>query len=165
MATWTTQATAIAGSVLTAAFWNTYVRDDSTFLYDAAVRNQIAGVPHYFGGSAIAPTTNAAYPSGSSSDKLAPDSDLLVLPSGTPDGTFKLEAVLATDGGGTVTLALVNLTDAPDTPVVEISSTSATGARQQSSSVSLTASKTYGVKVKVGAGNGWAWGIRLARTA
>jgi hypothetical protein len=31
---WTTPATAIAGSVLTAAFWNTQVRDNTLFLFD-----------------------------------------------------------------------------------------------------------------------------------
>jgi hypothetical protein len=35
---WTTPGTAVAGDVLTAAFWNTQVRDNSQHLYDAAKR-------------------------------------------------------------------------------------------------------------------------------
>lgn len=37
MAVWTTQPTVVAGQLMTAAFWNTYVRDDATYLYDRHV--------------------------------------------------------------------------------------------------------------------------------
>ena len=35
---WTTPATVIAGQLMTAAFWNTHVRDNSAFLYLSAPR-------------------------------------------------------------------------------------------------------------------------------
>jgi hypothetical protein len=71
--------------------------------------------------------------------------------------------------GGTVTAALVNLSDgSPDTPIVTIAGSSATGDRQVSSSITFAgsgAAKNYGIKVKVSAGSGRAWMFRLVRTS
>lgn len=127
-------------------------------------------LPHEFGGSAGNPTTNASYPTGATFDKLSPNTDVVVFDSANlPAGTYKLQAMLAVDNvANTVTLGFFNLTDgSPNTPLVEITSTSATGAQVTSGSITLAAggaAKTYGVKVKVSAGQGWAWGVRLIRT-
>lgn len=130
----------------------------------------IAGgqLPHDFGGFAGQQTSNTNYPSGSTFDKLAPNTDVVVIDSAAlPGGTFKLQAMLAVDAGAnTVSLALVNLSDgSPDVPVVTITSNSTTGAQVTSSAITFAVgSKTYGVKIKVSGGSGWAWGIRLIRT-
>jgi hypothetical protein len=161
---WTSQATVVAGQLMTAAFWNTYVRDDETYLFDFS-QNILSNLPFYFGGSAAAPTVNTTFPSGATLDKLAPDTGVFSCPASLPAGTYKLEAILAAEGGATVSLELVNLTDAPDTAVVTITSTSATGQKVQSSTVTLVASKDFGVKRKSSsaASRAWAWAIRLVR--
>lgn len=128
-------------------------------------------LPHYFGGSAQANISQAAYPAGATFDKLAPNTDVVVFDSAVlPQGTYKLQAMLQVDNGAnTVTLGIMNLTDgAPNTALVEITSTSTTGEQKTSTGITFAAggaSKTYGIKIKVSGGNAWAWGIRLIRTA
>lgn len=135
-------------------------------------RYLIAGLPFVFGGSALMPVTQTAFPSGGTCDMLAPDTGVFWLDSANlpTGGTVVLEAVLAVEAGGTVTLSLVNLNDAPDTPMVNITSTSATGARQVSAAITFASAgvvRAYGVKIKTSdaAKRAWAWGIRLVPTA
>lgn len=83
-----------------------------------------------------------------------------------PPGTYALEGMLLASGG-TVTAALVNLSDgAPDTAMVTIASSSTTGERQISSGITFAAAgaaKSYAIKVKTSAGFGFCWALRLVR--
>ena len=46
---WTTPGTAVAGDVLTAAFWNEQVRDNTDFLYDEVFKGFTSWTPTYTG--------------------------------------------------------------------------------------------------------------------
>jgi len=129
------------------------------------------GELYTLGGDPNSPITVTSYPSGTGGDKIHPGSrtvsiDSAVLASG---GTFKLSAMLKGETAGTITLALVNLTDgAPDTPLVTISNSSTTGIRQQSAAITFPAggaAKDYAIKSLVNAGAGYAWAATLERTA
>ncbi len=121
-----------------------------------------------FGGDANSPITATNYPSGATADKLHAGSAIYSVDSADLPGTYALE-VMCIGSGGTLTVALVNLSDgAPDTPLVTVTSTSTTGERKVSSAITFPASgadKTYGVKVKVSAGSGYAWAAKITRTA
>lgn len=167
---WTSPATVIAGQLMTAAFWNTHVRDNELYLYDLALATLGGlGGSFEFGGTSLYPVTQTSYLSGAGADKLAPNSRILSLLNTNAPGTWKLEAMLAIPNAGTVTLGIMNLTDAADTTLVEVTSTSVTGASVTSGSGVTFASgtKDYGVKLKtsVGSSPAFAWGIRLKRTA
>jgi hypothetical protein len=129
-------------------------------------------IPHEFGGLAgWVATPTAAYLAGGTYDKLAPNTDVVAFDSIIlPAGTYKLEATLACEGAGTVTLGLFNLTDDPNTAIKEITSTNATGEQVQSTAIAFAASgasKVYGVKLKNSdiLKRYAAWGIRIRRTA
>lgn len=143
------------------------VFDNTVSLY----RNVIAGVPiKPFGGHVTLFRKDTSYPVGATADKLAPNTRIWALDSANlPDGVYKLEAMLAVDNAAaTVTLALVNLTDASETEMVTITSTSTTGALVRSSAITFAAAgvtKNYGVKIKTSnATHGaYAWGIEVIR--
>jgi hypothetical protein len=123
----------------------------------------------YMGGDPTSPVTAVAYPSGTGFDKGHAGTVWFYEDSANLVGTYVLEGMLMGYGGGTVTVALVNLTDGtPDTALVEITSASTTGARVRSTAITFPVagtSKNYGVKAKVDAGSGFAWGLTLLRTA
>lgn len=125
----------------------------------------------FLGGDPNAPVTVTSYPSGTGGETLHPGSRILNQDSANlaSGGTFRLEAMLKGETAGTVTLALVNLSDgAPDTALVEISSSSTTGARVQSGAITFPAggaAKNFALKSKTTAGAGYAWSAVLARTA
>lgn len=129
------------------------------------------GELYAFGGDPNSPVVATSYPSGTGGDKLHAGTRTVSIDSANlaSGGTFKLSAMLKGEGGGTATLALVNLTDgAPDTAMVEISSSSTTGVLQQSAAITFPAggaTKSYGIKVKVNSGGGYAWAVTLERTA
>lgn len=133
--------------------------------------NQTAlGDVFFFGGDASSPITAAAYPAGATYDKCHAGTSLFRIDSGDlPSGTYVLEGMLMATGGATTTAALVNLTDgSPDAAMVEISSASTTGARVASGPITFPtagADKDLAIKVKVSTPGGWAWGLRLRRTA
>jgi hypothetical protein len=123
------------------------------------------------GGDPNYQVTNTSYPSGAGGETIHKGSlivniDSAILASG---GTFRLEAMLRGEDGGTITIGLVNLSDgAPDTALVEISSSSTTGARAQSGAITFPAggaAKNLAYKSKVNTGAGYAWGARWVRTA
>jgi len=123
-----------------------------------------------FGGDPTSPVTATAYPSGTTYDKCHAGTSIDNVDSATlPSGTYVLEGMLLGTGGGTITAALVNLSDgAPDTALVEIASASTTGARVRSSAITLPtggSAKDLAVKVKVSTGAGFVWGLKLLRTA
>lgn len=126
------------------------------------------GEIYFMGGDFSSPITLTSYPSGATVDKLHIGSGIYSVDSADLPGTYSLQAMLI-GNGGTVTLALVNLSDgAPDTPLVTITSTSTTGELKTSSSITFAASgtsKSYGIKAKVSAGFGLAWSAKITRTA
>lgn len=110
--------------------------------------------------------TATSYPSGTTYDKLHAGSLMFSFNSANLVGTYALEGMVM-GNGGTISVGLVNLSDgSPDTALVTITSSNATGERQVSSTITFAgtgAAKVYGVKGKVTAGYGRAWGLRLVR--
>jgi hypothetical protein len=122
------------------------------------------------GGSPGLGTTDAAYPSGATLDKILFGSRVVPIDSANLVGTWALRAMLRSDDGvSLVSAALFNLSDgAPDTAMVTITSTSAIGQLQTSAAITFAAagaSKNYAVKLKVAGGFGQAWNLELVRTA
>lgn len=120
-----------------------------------------------FGGDSTSDITLTSYPSGATADKLHAGTAIFNIDSGDlPAGNYGIEAMLI-GNGGTITCALVNLSDgAPDTALVTITSTSTTGERKVSTAITFAtagSAKDYGIKVKVSAGSGFCWGVRLVR--
>jgi len=119
-------------------------------------------------GDGNSPITATSYPSGTTYAELHAGSLIFNINSANLTGTYALECMLL-GSGGTVSAALMNLSDgSPDTALVTISSASSTGERQISSAITFAGSgsaKNYGVKVKVSAGTGLVWGCGIKRTA
>ena len=127
----------------------------------------LVGETKFLGGSPAIVIADSAYPSGATGDTLAPGTVRLPLDSGDLTGTWHLRGMLKTEGG-TVTAALVNLTDAPNTALVTISSASTTGVQVTSSAITFPAAgvvKGYAVKLQVSGGHyAWGWGFELMRS-
>lgn len=121
-----------------------------------------------FGGQSNSPITATSYAAGATFDKLHPGTGVYNVDSANLSGTYVLEATGLQDVAGTLTVAIVNLDDgAPDTPLATLTVTSLTGARAQSGTITFAtagAAKSYGIKAKVSANTGYAWGVRLMRT-
>ncbi len=122
-----------------------------------------------FGSNSSANITATSYPSGAGYDKLHPGTSVWIVDPASLSGTYVLEAVGVQTTSGTFTAALVNLTDgAPDTPLVESAITSLTGQTVQSAAIVFPAggsNKSFGVKTKVSANDGYLIGARIVRTA
>lgn len=154
--------------VLKDALGNTIATEDdipSTGLASVTIGSTI----NWMGGDPNSPITATAIPSGTTFDKCAAGSSWAFIDSANLAGTFALEGMMLASAG-TVTASLVNLTDgAPDTPLVSISSTSATGDRQRSTAITFAsagASKAYAVKVYHSTGApayGLVWACQLVR--
>ena len=126
----------------------------------------IGSVLFVFGGEEETPITLTSYPSGATGDKTHADTTFFSIDSANLSGQYALQAQLRSESGITVTLALVNLTDAPDTPLVTVSSTSATGEMVQSGAITFAgsgSSKVYALKSRVSGGIGFAWMANLIR--
>ncbi len=120
-----------------------------------------------FGGLELSPVTSSSYPSGATYDKCHANTSWLTIDSSLLVGTFALQGMLLSTGG-TMTAAIVNLTDASDTAMQTIASVSTTGALGTSSAITFPTAgtnKTYGIKTKVSSGTGFAWGLSLVRIA
>jgi len=119
-------------------------------------------------GDGNSPITATSYPSGTTYTELHAGTLIFNINSANLTGTYALECMLL-GSGGTVSAALVNLSDgSPDTALVTISSASATGERQISSTITFAAAgsaKNYGIKVKTTAGTGLVWGCGIKRTS
>lgn len=122
-----------------------------------------------FGGDENSPITATSYASGATFDKLHAGTAVWSVDSANVVGTVALQATGKQDTAGTLTVAIVNLSDgAPDTPLATLTATSTTGEVATSSAITLGASgatKAYGVKVKVSANTGFSWGVKIVRTA
>lgn len=121
-----------------------------------------------FGGDPTSPVTAVAYPSGPSYDKLHAGTAVFIFDSGTlAPGTYIIEATGVMNAAGTLSVALMNLSDgAPDTPLASATITSTTGEVVASGPITFApagAGKGYGIKTKVSANSGEVWGIRLFR--
>lgn len=120
--------------------------------------------------SFVAPAVNDVYPSGTTYDKLVPNSWAVLLNADTMyAGTYVLEASGKMDiAGGYLTVGLFNLTDDPDTPIATVTFplSELVGARQRSSAITFASGdKTYGVKMTTSSTliAGAAWGCRIVR--
>lgn len=170
---WTTPRTWVAAELVTAAIMNPHIRDNENYLYDFSQGLLAGGVPFIFGGNSSHGWNQIDYLVGATLDKLVPNTTVLTVLNTNMPGTLKLEAVLAVTNGPThsISLAMMNLTDGlPDSPMTNsvITSLSATGEKLQSGVITLAVgTKTYGIKGKISNGTqqGFAWGIRLLRTA
>lgn len=122
-----------------------------------------------FGGNPATPITATSYPVGATFDKLHPGTAVLSEDSANLSGTYVLKVTGKQDTSGTLTVAIVNLDDgAPDTPLATATITSLTGALATSGTITFPAAgtvKNYGIKGKVSANTGFAWGAKLWKTA
>jgi hypothetical protein len=121
-----------------------------------------------FGSASSSPITQTTYNSGATFDKLQPGSSVWSVDPATLTGTYVLEATGVQDTAGTLSVALVNLSDgAPDTPIATATITSLTGAVAQSGSITFPSggtAKLFGIKTKVSANTGFLIGARIMRT-
>lgn len=113
--------------------------------------------------------TDTSYVSGATLDKIQPGSVPWRVDPSVLSGTYVLEAVGVQNTAGTLTVAVVNLTDgAPDTPIATATFTSATGAIAQSGAITFPmggSDKDFAIKAKVSANSGYVIGARIVRTA
>jgi len=146
------------------ALSSTYIADlNGANLTGLSSANLVNVTAFMFGGSSVEGRTDAAYPSGATGTVLAPNTGTFMVQT---TGNYLLYGlVFSTNGVGTASVGLFNLTDFPNTEIVAITSTNANGAYVESGSTSLTAGKLYGVKVKVGSGAVLATGIGLRKVA
>lgn len=133
--------------------------------------NIMAGIPFAFGGSSDVAVSDVAYPAGAAIAVLAPGTRPLSLNGAhVTQGTYRIQGIVSTeDAAHTATLGLFNLTDAPDAPLVEISTNVVGGELKESVPITFAipgAAKLYGLKLRTsdGAGFAKAWGVRLVRT-
>ncbi len=122
-----------------------------------------------FFGDPTSPITATSYPSGATYDKCHAGTAIFALDSAnlTP-GTYAISAMILSTAGITTTVAIVNLTTAPDTPLAIATSTSTTGASATSGAITFAAAGStvnYGIKTKVSSGSGFAWSIQLVKTS
>ena len=103
---------------------------------------------------------------------IVPGSRIVSLLNTNMTGTWKLRGMLRGDGSTpTITVALINLTDANTTPLTNgtISSSSTVGASVTSGAISgfATGTKDYGCKIisNDAAKYGYAYGLELVSTA
>lgn len=136
------------------------------------LNQSVLGEVYTFGGDSTSPIEATSYPAGATIDKTHAGTAIFRLnTTNLPAGTYVLEGMLLAIGG-TVSASIVNLSDgAPDVPLTNatITSTSATG-ELVVGALGITfavagANKDYAIKTKVSAGLGFAWGIKLRRTA
>lgn len=138
--------------------------------------DQIGGAPEAsglgsvfnFGGASGAPITNLDYLPGPGFETLHPGTAVYPVDSGTlPAGVYVIQLTGLCYPTGTLTVAIVNLTDgAPDTPLATAAITHATGAVGTSGPITWPAPgtvKQYGIKPRVSLPTGYAWGIALVR--
>jgi len=116
-----------------------------------------------------APIVNTAYIVGAGFETLHPGTKVLERDSADLPGTYVLEATGLCYPAGTLTVAIVNLSDgAPQTPLATLTITNATGDVQRSGPITFGAPgtlKRYGIKPIVSANTGYLIGVDLVRTS
>lgn len=122
-----------------------------------------------FGGESASPVTTTTYPSGATFDMLHAGTAVYSVDSANLVGTYAIQATGYQNTSGTLTGAIVNLSDGnPDTPLATLTMTSLTGEVATSSAITFAtggATKNYGIKTKVSANTGFAYGFKIVRTA
>jgi hypothetical protein len=122
-----------------------------------------------FGSASSSPVTQTTYNSGASFATLQPGSSVWQVDPATLTGTYVIEATGVQDTAGTLSVAIVNLTDgAPDTPLATAEIDSLTGEVATSGDITFPAGgavKQFGIKAKVTANTGFVIGVRVIRTA
>jgi hypothetical protein len=132
---------------------------------------ETSGQAFYFGGQSSSPITATSYTAGALYTALHPGTNIWSVDPDELQGTYRLTAVGVGDVAGSITVALVNLSDGdPDTPVSTVVLNSTTGEWEQSGS-DITfpvggATKQFGIKTKITAPvtSGFAWAISVVRT-
>jgi hypothetical protein len=118
-------------------------------------------------GDGSTPITSPMYPIGGSFNQFHAGSTVFTVDSATlPAGTYQLYAILKA-ASGSVSVALMNLTDASETPLVQITSTNPIGAFLTSGPIPWAAGgveKTYGIKV-CSSGCGFCWAVKIVSGA
>ncbi len=122
-----------------------------------------------FGGDSNSPVTATTYPTGATFDKLHAGTAVYEVDSSNLIGTYALQATGYQVTSGTLTGAIVNLSDGnPDTPLATLTITSLTGGVDTSSAITFASggtTKQYGIKCRVSVNTGFAWGFKLVRIA
>ncbi len=138
-------------------------------MVDSVGENLMTSAWAFFGDptSAITATT---YPTGSGFDACHGGTVFFQIDSANiPSGTYIMSGMVKVSGPGVTALcAMVNLTDASETPIANFSETSETGAIAFSAPVAFAAGgtlKTYGFKTKVTSDSAQIWGIQLVKIA
>lgn len=134
----------------------------------------LAAVTWFFGGNEAVPVTNAAYPSGSTGDTRAADTNVWLLDSGQLGaGTTAFEVDGYVDSGGTLTVGLFNMDDNPNLPIAEVVITGTVRGRGVSATILSAGSgfaapgvqKNYGIKAKASGAAGYFCGARTRRAS
>ncbi len=129
----------------------------------------IGAIIYDFNANSAASIVNTSYTSGAGFDKCQPGSSPWMVDPASLSGTYVLELTGVMVTSGTLTLALVNLTDgAPDTPIATATLSSLTGATAQSAAITFPvsgATRNFGIKPKVSANSGFVIGARIVKTA
>lgn len=119
-----------------------------------------------FGGNSAAEVVDTSYSSGAAVSNLHPGTAIYQVDSANLSGTYVIQATGVCLATGTLTIAIVNLSDgAPDTPLATL--TIIDSGIGTSGAITFAASgldKQYGIKSKVSANSGFGWGISLIRT-
>ena len=122
-----------------------------------------------FGGASGAPIVNTAYVAGAGFETLHPGTAVYPIDSADLPGSYVLRATGLCYPAGTLTVAIVNLSDgAPNTPLATLTITHATGDVGTSGVIAFPVAgtvKRYGIKPIVSANTGYLWGVKLIRTS
>lgn len=127
--------------------------------------------PVYFGGSHFEGFVNTSYTAGGTYAQCVPGSIVHVFAqSQLPPGSYVMRAMLASaNSGGTVSVALYNLTDDVAISGAELSSNNTVGTVVGTSVITInhgdTTQRSYGIKGKVSnsAFEGFVWGVMFIR--
>lgn len=137
---------------------------------DEGTDTMIGGEVFDFDGDGNARISVTNYPSGSGGDTLHPGTGIFNIDSLFLIGTYRLEAMISSPSGATITVALVNLTDgSPDTPILTLTSAATIPTRVPSGgTITFAASgaaKSYGIKTKTSGADGFVYGVRIIKVS
>lgn len=135
----------------------------STALNLSAVGSVLAD----FGGDPTVPIVSTSFPVGSTYDKFHAGSNWVAITStAVPAGTYRLGGMGKSSAGNT-TVEVVNITVDSDVLVLSGLVSAATGGviTPLDSFTATAGANLYGIKVKNSLGVGFAWGIKIVRTA
>lgn len=124
------------------------------------------GAVFAFGGQSSAPVTATSYPSGGYLT-LQPGTAVFAEDPANLPGTYVLRLTGVTSGANTLSVAIVNLDLAPDTPLGTAATlSSSTGAGATSGLITFGTPgivRNFGIKTKVDSGSAFCWGVTLVR--